>query len=645
MVGAAVTQGDRAIRANIARRLFGLDGRGITIGIISDSFNVLGEARRDVRQGDLPGLRNPNGYTRRVRVLRDAVSGSDEGRALAQIIHDVAPGAELLFHTTGENEQDFADAVRSLTDAGADIIVDDILFATSTFFQDGIPAQAVNEATQRGVVYVTAAGNNGDRSYESPFRAGSRFTFRGSTYEAHDFDASNGVDGFQDIRVAAGNAIDLILNWDQASGRVETDLELFLLDRPQLPGTGSRVLNEGTLLRGREADPAKRVGYRPPRGEETVYLMIARRVEGGGAAPNTLKWISFANNNDNRTSYQYVTDGTGSSTVYGHQNANSAITVGAVPFRQTPAYGNRSLTLERYSSTGGVPILFDAQGNRLASPDLRQKPDILAPTRVKTTVAGFRSFFGTSAAAPHIAALAALMLQRSGGRLTPAQILTALQSGTVSLATLPSNFPNSVGLVQADTAVLRAALAEISGTEADDRLQGTEAADNLAGRDGNDWLIGGDGFDALFGEAGDDQLQGDRGNDYLLGQAGNDRLIGGQGRDWLNGGVGADELRGNGGNDVLIGGAGRDTLMGGTGHNQASGGHGRDLFVLDRHGSIKIADFQNQRDRLGLVGVQFSQLSIEQDKRSTLIKGFDQTLAILSGIRSDRITATDFVTV
>jgi subtilisin family serine protease len=639
MVGAAVTQGDRAIRATLARRWFGLDGQGITIGIISDSFNVLRAARRDVRQGDLPGLSNPNGYIRPVRVLQDAVFGSDEGRALAQIIHDIAPGAELLFHTTGNTEQDFATAVRSLTHAGANIIVDDILFATSTFFQDGIPAQAVDEATRRGVVYVTAAGNNGDRSYESPFRAGPQFTFRGSTYEAHDFDTGTGVDLFQDIRIPTGNAIDLILNWDQASGQVETDLELFLLDRPQLPGTGSRVLDEGTLLRGREADPARRVGYRPLRSEETVYLMIARRIEGNGTAPNTLKWISFANNRDNRTSYQYISDGMGSSTIYGHQNAAGAITVGAVPFRQTPAYGNRALSLERYSSTGGVGILFDAQGNRLTSPDVRQKPNILAPTRVKTTVAGFRSFFGTSAAAPHVAALAALMLQRAGGhgRLTPAQILAALRSGTIPLSIVPNNFPDGVGLVQANAAVLRASLNEIMGTEADDRLLGTEAADNLAGRGGNDQLFGGNGFDALFGEAGNDRLQGDGGNDYLLGQAGHDRLIGGRGRDWLNGGVGADKLRGDGGNDVL---------RGGTGRNQAVGGNGRDLFILDRNGRMKIADFQPQRDRLGLpTGLPLSQLSIEQNKHSTLIKGFEQTLAILSGIRSDQITVADFVTV
>jgi subtilisin family serine protease len=574
MVGEVTTQGDRAIRANVARQWFGLDGRGITIGIISDSFNALRESKNNIRAGDLPGAGNPNGRTRSVRVLQDLPSGSDEGRALAQILFDIAPGAKLLFHTTENDEQGFAQAVRALTAAGADIIMDDILLATSTFFQDGLAAQAVNEAVAQGITYVTAAGNNSDRSYQSLFRGSNTFTFRGNAYTIHDFDGGAGVDWFQDIRIPAGAEIDLILNWAQPSGQVDTEVELFLLDRPQLPGAGGRVLASGMLMSGREADPSRRLFYAPTT-DETVYLLIASRSNLTAPAPDPglLQWISFSNASDRGTVYQYVNDIIKSSggTIYGHQNAAGAITVGAVPVTQTPAFGITPPILEVFSSEGSVPILFDAQGNRRVVAADRQKPELVAPNRVVTTVRGFESFTGTSAAAPHVAATVALMLQRAGGRdrLTSEQLLTALQQTALPVVN------SQAGLLQANAAVLQAVGAAQIGTIADDLLQGRDIAENLVGLSGHDTLKGAGGFDALWGDTGNDHLWGDRGNDYLLGQGDQDRLVGGLGRDWLNGG------------------RGRDTLAGGKGRNTLIGGQGKDYFLLNRQGFAQIRDFIN----------------------------------------------------
>lgn len=652
MTGKVTTQGDRAIRAQVARQWFDLDGSGITIGIISDSFNALGGARENIRSGDLPGPNNPDGYTKRVRVLQDLPTGSDEGRALAQIIFDLAPGAELLFHTTGSDEEGFAQAVRALAAAGADVIVDDILLATSTFFQDGVAAQAINEVTAQGITFVTAAGNNGDRSYESSFRSSNAFTFRGSTYIAHDFDASAAVDLFQDIQIPAGTGIDLIFNWSQPSGTVESDFELFILDSSQLPDAGGNVLRNGTILPQREEDPSQRVSYTPS-GDQTVYLLIAQRTDsdnqnlenqetnGSGSNPEVLKWISFANDGDRGTVYQYVNNSLagGSSTIYGHQNAEGAITVGAVAARQTPALGGNNPSLEDFSSRGSAPILFDEQGNRLLSAVDRQKPELLGPDRVSTTVTGFSTFIGTSAAAPHVAATVALMLQRAGGRgrLTSTQILAAMQQNTLPIAN------SQPGLLQADTAVLQAFEAEIIGTTENDWLQGSANAENLIGLDGNDTLKGAGGFDALLGNAGNDQLLGNAGNDYLLGQVGNDRLLGGIGRDWLHGGLGVDRLHGGQGNDKIRGGIGRDTLIGGGGRNTLIGGKGRDRFVLDRRGFAQIQDFQRSIDRLILPGnLSFSRITIESQGENTLIKQADRTLARLTQVNSDRLSITDF---
>jgi len=125
--------------------------------------------------------------------------------------------------------------------------------------------------------------------------------------------------------------------------------------------------------------------------------------------------------------------------------------------------------LENFSSQGGAPILFDKTGTRLATPTLRQKPNFVAPdggndtflgfkdTGDKSTVAqcanntNFPNFFGTSAAAPHAAAIAALMLQ-ADSTLTPAQIYGALQSTALPMANTSPDVNTGYGFIQADTA-------------------------------------------------------------------------------------------------------------------------------------------------------------------------------------------------
>src|SRR5205814_401625 len=78
--GAVESQGDAAIQASTARSTFNVDGTGITVGVISDSYNSLGTAAADVASGDLPT---------NVQVLQDDVGQTDEGRAMLQIVHDV----------------------------------------------------------------------------------------------------------------------------------------------------------------------------------------------------------------------------------------------------------------------------------------------------------------------------------------------------------------------------------------------------------------------------------------------------------------------------------------------------------------------------------------------------------------------------
>jgi subtilisin family serine protease len=638
MVGKVTTEGDRALRSNIARQRFNVDGTGITIGVISDSFNAYGDEITDILSGDLPGRDNPNGYTHPVRILSDATDFrfvSDEGRAMLQIIHDVAPGAKLLFHKSGDTETEFAQAIQALTKAGADIIVDDIGFPTSATFQDGVAAQAVSKAVDQGVVYFSAAGNDGDRSYESAFRPGATFTYRGSTYEAQDFDPGAGLDLFQNIQLpknpSRSTSINLILSWDQPVGQVANDVELFLLENPQLPGVGGKGISDAIVTTYGFDTPAKQLSY-VSQSVKTVYLVIARKVDPGVASPGLIKWTSFANGSDSKVKYEYVNEGEGakgSSTIFGQPNARGAIAVGAVNVDQTPAFGVQIPQLATFSSLGKTPILFDVQGNRLSIPDVRQKPELTAPSGVSTTVDNpftrgidFGSFAGTSAAAPHAAAVAALILQRAGGRksLTPAQVLTTLQNTAIT----PSG--DAGGFVQADAAVMQSATHQIMGSENSDRLRGTKAADNLWGFAGNDRLNGGGGFDVLMGGAGQDTLQGRAGNDYLVGDSG---------RDWLIGGIGADTLKGD---------RGRDTLRGGAGENRLWGGQGRDRFVLEWGGVAIVEDFQARKDQFILPrGLTFSALDITQQGNGMIIEASGQILAKINGVQFTTLAIPSYI--
>ena len=143
-VGATTSQGDDAMKADVARDTFGVDGSGVTVGVLSDSydrsFSASTNANDDVASGDLPGAGNPNGFTTPITVLDDSAGGPfgglfliDEGRGMMQLIHDVAPGAELFFHTAFNGAADFAQGITDLVNAGADVIVDDIGYLDQPF--------------------------------------------------------------------------------------------------------------------------------------------------------------------------------------------------------------------------------------------------------------------------------------------------------------------------------------------------------------------------------------------------------------------------------------------------------------------------------------------------------------------------------
>ena len=165
------SQGDFAQRSDVLRSTYaGLTGAGVKVGILSDSFNCYGVYDQTGSGVPASGVRGyapfgfamddaafdeTNGYLpATVNVLEEApcmqygqplqLPFADEGRAMMQIVHDVAPGAALSFYTATNTEADFANGIAALASAGATVIADDVGYFDEPFFQDGIVAQAID---------------------------------------------------------------------------------------------------------------------------------------------------------------------------------------------------------------------------------------------------------------------------------------------------------------------------------------------------------------------------------------------------------------------------------------------------------------------------------------------------------------------
>jgi hypothetical protein len=227
------------------------DGTGITIGVLSDSYNLattfangtpltVHEAE-DIASGDLPGTGNPAGNTQPVVVFEDAAGGLDEGRAMAQLIHDVAPKARLGFATAFSGQVGFANNIRALAgvqglpnsrlDFAAQIIVDDVQYFAEGMFADTIIAQAVDDVTALGVSYFSSAGNTPPtQGYASDFRlvpvgpnatAGTNINLAGvppALYAGgfHNFRSDGGQDIAQTMNLGsvAGRRLTMVMQWD-----------------------------------------------------------------------------------------------------------------------------------------------------------------------------------------------------------------------------------------------------------------------------------------------------------------------------------------------------------------------------------------------------------------------------------------------
>jgi subtilisin-like proprotein convertase family protein len=429
--GNVTSQGDVAHNVVAARNFFGATGVGVKVGVLSDSIDFLAQS---VASGNLP----PD-----VTVLPgQAGIGIGEGTAMLEIVHDLAPGAKLFFATAGNGIQNFADNIRALRAAGCDIIVDDVIYFVESPFHDDIVSTAVDEVVADGALYFSSAGNEGNfndgtsGTWEGDFK-NSRTTLPslpGGTL--HDFGAgviSNFVER---------SGLVTTLHWSDPLGSSDNDYDMFIMDSAL-----TTVLGAATTVQDGDDDPFE-ITFGAPVGSRILIF------KADGAQRRALHLNNF------RGELGVATSGT----IRGHSAANGAFAVAAV---NVALAGGGSFTggptnpVELFSADGLRRVFYKSDGSPFTPGNLlfsnnggevRKKPDLTAADGVATSVPPFPTFFGTSAAAPHAAAIAAL-LKSAKPRLAQNRIQRALTKTAIDIEAVGVDRDSGAGIVDAFAAL------------------------------------------------------------------------------------------------------------------------------------------------------------------------------------------------
>jgi len=379
------SEGDKAHNTPAARNKFNVNGSGVKIGVLSDSVDHLASVQAN---GDLPG----------VTVLQNAPGNSGEGTAMLEIVHDLAPGAQLYFATAWLGSASFANNIIALANAGCKVIVDDIMYFSESPFQDDVISKAVNTVTSNGVLYFSSAGNSGNKNdgqsgvWEGDYQPLSNpypFLFHSSV---HNF---GGGDTTNQINKASGA---YTLFWADPLGDSSNDYDLYILNP-----NGTAVVWASDNTQDGDDDPYEAlVGG----GDIAGYQVVVAKWSGSN------RFIYFSSN---RGLLERSTAGQ----IRGHAAAENGFGVAAVEARGMTTPFNGSESVETFSSDGPRRVFFNPNGSAITPGNfsstggqVRMKPDIAAADGVKTATPGFNPFYGTSAAAPHAAAIGALIVSK-----------------------------------------------------------------------------------------------------------------------------------------------------------------------------------------------------------------------------------------
>ncbi len=408
--GSFESEGDAILGADRLREQTGVDGTGVKVGVISDGVFGLLEA---VSTGDLPAgskvcgnAGSPTRMTgvgvqcRSFRADGDITAGGDgtgrgaEGTALLEIIHDIAPGAELFFANAattielGQAQDWLADTV------GVDIMLDDLAaFNVGPYDGTSSISRKTSSQVSKGKVYVNAVGNYGNSHYVG------WFTDRDGD-GLHEFDASMGlpaVDGAGetlDILIPAVGSSTVYISWNEPFGSASHDCSAALVFPADCAECNLReVLGFDPCSDNVQAGAGDPVEICAIAREETP-AEVGLTIQG---CPGVELQIFVTGEGDQR---EFVVP---ERSVPNNSDARDVISVGAVGVTG--------------DGIGGSPLLVRSYSSRGPTDDGRIKPAVAAPDGVAISgaggfgigVGGATRFFGTSGAAPHVAGVAALL--------------------------------------------------------------------------------------------------------------------------------------------------------------------------------------------------------------------------------------------
>ena len=419
-----------AHNAKTARATYGVTGTGVKVGVISDSAKYSSESKA---AGELPA---------NFKVLPGRFGhGTGEGTAMSEIIRDVAPGASIYFAEAGPGRSGFADSIKLLRKAGCLIIVDDISYSNEWQFQDDVVARAVNNVVENGAIYLSAIGNEGSlkegnsTTWEGDFADGGAAGALFPAGRLHSF-------GAEPFNTLTDRASDAVLQWSDEYHSSSNDYDLYILN-----AAGTKIVDSSTDFQDGSQKPLEYLGY-VARGERIVILKDA------AAAPRYLR-LSCTN-----SPLKYATAGQ----AIGHASTGNCIGVGASDATlAAPGPFTKSSELEDFSSDGPRRMFFRPDGSPFTPGNFSASgglilnvPSLSAGDGGRTSVRGFKSFYGTSAAAPAAAGIAALVWSKNP-TLTNAEVRTILESSCIDIEAPGYDLNSGYGILMADRALKQAA--------------------------------------------------------------------------------------------------------------------------------------------------------------------------------------------
>jgi hypothetical protein len=444
--GTITTDGGEILGAYDLQTQGHLDGTGVKVGVISNGAENWSTVW--YTYGELPEITD----------LDEDGHAGDEGTAMMEVIHDLAPGAELYFAPAPRGAIEMPGAIDDLVAAGCNIIVDDVGCYDEPMFEDGDVALAAMDAiTNHGVTFISAAGNDALAHYQA--------TFDGNNTAYHRFNAdaqlSHGdayILPFQIGNCGSESGADVqgFLQWSDQWGYSanDYDLQLYHWDVDHWAGpvaSGDNTQNGNDL-------PLENVITFLSEGE--LYGWKVKKLDAGDydreielytridpvwlSNYGILATVAF----DSSVNHPY-------DSIFGHAAAEGVIAVGAVS-----ALDSGNDTMESFSSRGPARFAEDfAEDQDFAY----RYPELIAGIDGVETRAGLLNtswpvphipdidglFYGTSAAAAHIAGIAALWKQ-SDPASTPDDIKDMLTSTAVDLETYGEGYDNTSGYGRAD---------------------------------------------------------------------------------------------------------------------------------------------------------------------------------------------------